>query len=226
MIDSKAEITEKPKAELEQDIDSFKENIAKADGTLIPLSKTTADGKPLYVAAKKIDKPCPEGTEGANPNFFGWRAIEWESRPMTSVLLIDIYLGENGEIKPLGHIDWWMNNDYANGGGNMHSARIPATDYEKLANTKWPGPTAFKIDYDYHKQNLGSFLVSCSAVVLPRIGVNSFYTGILLENGQKTYARFGIEEDSFKEKDGTFSEAPIDILSGNSRVNESLAEFV
>lgn len=231
----------------------FKEGISKADGTLLPLRKTTSDGKRLYVAARHLRNPWEyyevdtapgyydvkrklkeDADTTAIPSFWGWEERgDMPMHPMTGVLLVDVYAEQDGAIMPIGHMDWWLHEDYANGGGNMHQAPIPKNESERLASQRWGGYdyTAFKVEDDYQKQNIGSLMVAASATVLPAIGVRKFYTGALLEPAVKTYERFGIRNREFPRVDGKTlkpfdQHLPIEILSKSPQVNKTISEFV
>lgn len=231
---------------------AFKGEIAKADGTLIPLTKTTKDGKKLYIAARHLTNPWvyyevdtgpdsydidrklkEDADKNANPDFYGWEEDRHsrEGEPdMTGVMLVDVYSEMDGKIVPMGHMDWWLREDYANGGGNMHQAPIGQGKYEQAASDKWHRNdfTAFKVDRDQHYQGLGSLMVAAAAIALPSIGIKKFYTGVLLEPAVKTYARFGIREEDFPEVPGDVwaSNLPIERLSQHPQVNKTINEFV
>ncbi len=142
MIDGQ-ETTESGVEEIRPEVIAFKEAIAKADGTLLPLRKTTTDGKRLYIAARHFSNPWEYYEEDTTPGyydvkrrrkddtdtntdpfFYGWdEDILREGTPhMTGVMLIDVYTEVEGKIVPMGYMDWWLRDDYANGGGNMHQA--------------------------------------------------------------------------------------------------------
>lgn len=249
MIDETQSTPEEVVEEVRPEIVAFKEGIAKANGVLLPLRKTTTDGKRLYVAARHLRNPweyhevdtspgyydierkIKEGvdTTTVNSQFYGWEEERTkEGGPhMTGVVLVDIYTEQEGKIVPMGHMDWWLRDDYANGGGNMHQAPLPREEHEQEASKRWyqHDYAAFKVDYENHRQGLGSLMVATSAVVLPVIGIRRFYTGVLLEPAKKTYARFGIKESDFpsilKE-----SHLPIERLSQNPQVDKTIGDFV
>src|SRR3989344_2226086 len=156
-------------------VHAYREAISKADGSLRLLRKTTTDGKVLHIAARHFDAPANEQNTGVNKGFWGWND---KSLPMSGVMLIDVYAGNpETDIQPLGHMDWCLRGERANGSGNMHPAVLPKRGYEQLANEMWDSrtSTSFKIDPKYHKQGIGTLMVATSAVVLPSIGVKSFF---------------------------------------------------
>lgn len=111
----------------------------------------------------------------------------------------------------------------------MHDAVIPKRNYEKLARQKWDSrrdALAFRVDQAYQQEGVGSLMLAVSAVVLPEIGVRSFYTGVILEKAQRTYERFDIRfKEDFPGKD--FDEhLPIERLSKHPQINKIIAEFV
>lgn len=233
MIDQSQEVSEKTVEETKPEVTVFKEEIARVDGTLIPLSKTTADGKKLYIAARNLSNPTHNESQSENVDsqFWGWEDKEHNipMHPMTGVLLIDAYAEEDGKIAPLGHMDWWLHDDYANGGGNMHAAPLAKEEHEKLASKRWHkyDYTAFKVDYYYHRQGIGNLMVATSAVALPAIGINKFYTGGLLDPAVKIYERFGIRDSDFPHVTQPFDRhLPIERLSQSPQVNKMIAEFV
>lgn len=222
MIDQSQEVSEIALQETKPEVAAFKEEIARADGTLIPLRKHTADGKKLYIAARYLRNPGDSESEEVDSRFWGWE-------DMTGVMLVDAYAENDARIVPLGHMDWWLHDDYANGGGNMHAAPLGKGEHERLANERWHkyDYTAFKIDYEYHRQGIGSLMIAASAVALPAIGIKKFYTGGLLDPAVKTYERFGIRESDFPDVAQPFDRhLPINKLSQSRQVNKTIAEFV
>lgn len=205
----------------------YRNKVAKADGKLVRLRKTTADGKVLYIATRHLENPRRRHLgigRDANPNFY-----KWDNRnPATGVVLVDVYIEDKAVRQPLAHMDWWLQKDYANGGGNMHDAAIPRNDHEQLARERWyPNDyTAFKVDYDYHRQGIGSLMVATSAVVLPALGVRNFYTGGLLLSAKRTYERFGIREEDFPDVPAFNRHLPIERLTECFQVNKTITEFV
>ena len=248
MID-RHDVEGKTPEEVRPEVIAFKEEIAKVDGTLVSLRKRTSDGKKLYIATRNLQNPwefyeentapgyydvkrrLKEGVDISNlePMFYGWEENSHkDGKPhMTGVMLVDVYTEKDGKIVPMGHMDWWLRNDYANGGGQMHQAAKPQTEHEEEAAKRWHKHdyTAFKVDYDYHKQGIGSLMIAVSAIALPAIGIKKFYTGGLLEPAVKTYEKFGVKEDDFEGR--TFDRhLPIERLSQHPQVNKVITEFV
>lgn len=206
---------------------AFKEAVAKADGTLLPLRKTTANGKRLYIATRYVRNPDLEEDTRANPEFYGWEKANMPKHPFTRILLVDTYVEDDSEIVPLGHMDWYLHNDYANGGSNLHEASIPKGEHEQLSRQWWHDSIAFKVEYAHHQQGLGSLMVATSAVTLPALGVRNFYTGGLLAPAKRTYARFSINEKDFPETVNPFDKhLPIEKLTQSPQVNKAISEFV
>ncbi len=210
----------------EERIEEFKDLISKADGTLIPLKKLTSQEKNLFITARYLEKPENPEDVDVNPWFWGWEDDEY-GLPMTSVLLVDVYESDGKQIKPLGHLDWFLSGDYANGGGNMHDASVPKNEHEQLANRYWHKNDliAFRVDYGNHRQGIGSLIVAASGVVLPTLGVKRFYPGGLLPPAIKTYERFGIRKSDFI-GEGWDRHLPIDKLSQSPQVSKSISEFI
>ncbi len=215
--------------ETRPNVAAFRERVAKADGSLIPLRKTTTDGKKLHIAVRHLRNPGEEKDEDVNPRFYGFdKEMRGHSPIMTGVLLIDVFGEEGQQIRPLGHMDWYsLHDDYANGGGNMHAAAIPKSGHERLAGERWNEHdyTAFKVDNAHQGEGVGSLLVATSAVVLPAIGVKDFYTGALLYPAKRTYARFGISLEDFTGR-AYDRHLPIENLSQHPQVNKTIGEFV
>ncbi len=208
----------------EEIITAYKEQVAKADGMLVPLIKPTQEGEKLYIVTKFLQNPDDVPNDDTDPEFWGWHDSKFR---MTAVMLVDVYAQSAEGMFPLGHMDWGLIDDYANGGGNMHEALIPKNEYERLANQRWYDSIAFKVDDNYHQQGIGSLLLATSAVALPAIGVKSFYTGVTLGPAKKTYARFGIKKDDFHEDKEPFDpNLPIERLAKHPQVNSSIGEFV
>lgn len=229
MIDQSQEVSEITSEETKPEVTIFKEEITKADGTLIPLRKTTTDGKKLYIAARCLRNPRGNENENIYSKFWGWEEKDMSMHPMTGVMLVDVYAQSDGKIVPLGHMDWWLHDDYANGGGNMHAAPLAREEHEKLASERWHkyDYTAFKVDYEYHKQGIGSLMVATSALTLPAIGIKKFYTGGLLDPAVKTYERFGIRDSDFPDVAQPFDRhLLIERLSQSPQVNKTIVQFV
>lgn len=235
MADEITGISEDIAIESKPEVKVFKEQVAKADGAPIPLRKKTVDGKRLYITTRYIQNPVEEQVQhltvlgetsnNVNRRFWGWKD---DSLPKTGVMLVDVYAKEGKKVVPLGHMDWWLDNDYANGGGNMHGAANPQSEHEKLAGKQWDDhyeQAAFKVDSRYHNQGLGSLMIAASAIVLPANGVRRFYTGAILEPAQKTYARFNIRYSDFTGEGGDRA-LPIERLSKHPQVNKTIADFV
>ena len=196
--------------------------IEKADGQLIPLRKRTADGKKLYITARYIVKP--EKKNQGLQNAFFWRF--GYTQTLDAVLAIDVYMGEDtSTLTPLGHRDWAIEDSKASGAGNVHDAFIPKNKHEKLAQEKWIGDTAFKVEKDYQSQGVGTLMLATSAIVLPKMGVESFRIGALLAPAKSTYKRFGIEQGDFV-INNEFVHLPMERLSQNPKVQEVISEFV
>ncbi len=222
--------------EVRPEVIIFKEELSKADGTLIPLRKTTSDGKRLYIATRNLPNPWKDFEQDTNPDTDTSKKVDSEFRgwdqdrrggSMTGVMLVDVYAENEGKIVPMGHMDWWLRDDYANGGGQMHQASKPQTEHEEEASKRWHkhDSTAFKVDYAYHKQGIGSLMIAASAIALPAIGIKKFYTGGLLEPAEKTYERFGVTEDDFEGR-AFERHLPIERLSQHPQVNKVISEFV
>lgn len=213
-------------------VNDYKTEISKADGSVIQLKKPTSDGRQLYIAARHIGNPLEPNTpntEHAKPDFYLWEDVSNGWNIATGVMLVDVYAENEAGIEPLGHMDWWLQYKYANGGGNMHDAAIPTTDAEKLSRKRWHQNdfTAFKVDADYHGQGIGSLMIATTAVVLPAIGMNRFYTGVLLEPAKRAYDRFEIKEDEFPTTGViSYRTLPISRLSKHPQVNRVIAAFV
>ena len=205
-------------------IKEFKDLISKVDGALIPLRKTTSQEKKLFIATRYLEKPEDFDDENVNPWFWGWEDDKY-SLPMTGVLLVDVYESDGKQILPLGHLDWFLSGDYANGGGNMHDAAIAKNEHEKLANRRWNDLIAFRVEYSNHKEGIGSLIVAASAVALPTLGVKRFYPGGLLAPAVKAYERFGVRKDDFM-GEGWDRHLLIGKLSQSPQVNKSISEFI
>jgi hypothetical protein len=207
---------------MRSEVRSFKEGLAKADGTLFELRKTTPDGKKLFISARFVRAPQENLNGDAEPEFWGWYR---RHLPISSVLLLDVYAQTESGIVPLGHMDWSLQDGEANGSGNMHEAVRAKNEHEMLARDMWSTGTAFKTSPEYQKQNIGTLMIASSASVLPAVGARKFYTGALLPPAENTYGRFGLsEEDFFNE--GKISPLPISRLSENVLVDKIISEFV
>jgi hypothetical protein len=234
--------------EVKSKVAAFKESVSKGDGSLIVLRKTTRDGNKLYIAVRHLENPWEyyekdtapgyydierRIKEGANitavePNFYGWEedSMREGSPDMTGVILVDVYTQTEDKILPLGHMDWWLRDDYANGGGQVHQASKPQSEHEQAASRRWNqyDSTAFKVDYSYHSHGIGSLMLATSAVALPAFGTRKFFTGRLLDSAKKTYARFGIQESDFPYDQNPWNRhLPIERLSENPQVNKVVA---
>lgn len=192
---------QRPETKIPSDTAEFKNLIAKADGTLIPLQRRSSQDSMLFIATRYVANPNQEESPDAEKWFGGWDR-EAGTGNFSGVVLVDTYAEEEGKIVPIGHMDWWLQGDYANGGGNMHSAAVPRNEHEQLALDNWGGRwgrdgTAFKLEEEYQRQGLGSLMLATSAAVLLTHGVTRFYTGALLDPAVSTYAHFGINPDDF-----------------------------
>ncbi|OGD84620.1 hypothetical protein A2165_02270 [Candidatus Curtissbacteria bacterium RBG_13_40_7] len=206
---------------------AFKESVAKADGTLITLRKETPDGRTLYITTRNIKNPTKVKNPDANPSFYGWRDSDEPMDQFTNALLIDTYVGDGEKIVPLGHMDWWIHDDYANGGGNMHEAGIPKSEHEQLSRQRWKDAIGFKVEYGHHQRGLGSLMLATSAVTLQALGVRNFYPGGLLEPAKRTYSRFGIQDKNFPHTKNPWDRhLPIERLSQHPQINKTIGEFV
>src|ERR1700679_3846614 len=114
----------------------YKNRVAENDGKLIPLERKTGQGTRLFMARKYIGNPNLETSPDAEKLFWGWREDKTLGAD-TGVVLIDVYADEAGEIIPIGHMDWWLQGDYANGGGNMHAAAKPRDETEQQCFVRW-----------------------------------------------------------------------------------------
>lgn len=220
------------------DIDEFKNRVGKADGALIPLRRKSDQGTDLYVSSRYIANPNMEDSPDAEKFFFGWDKDKTLG-PMTGVLLVDVYAKEDDQIVPVGHMDWWLQGDYANGGGNLHSALVPKNDIEEKSFEFWGGKlnykhntTAFKVIPEYQRQTLGSLMLATSAITLSSLGVNVFYSGGLLDPAKSTYAHFGITPENFRGNEDSdterwkSSQLPIERLTEHPYVNELINSFL
>lgn len=206
----------------------FREKLGQADGTLVPLARRSTDGKRLFIATRLVKNPAIEPNSQANPDFYHW-AQDWAGKKHTGAVLVDAFAEDDeGKLKPVGHIDWWLAGDYANGGGNMHRALVPEHPHEELAVERWGQEsdyTAFKVEPEYQQQGIGSLMLASSAVALPAQGVTEFYTGALLDPAKKTYEGFGLSPDDFPVGYVTRG-IPIERLSDSSRVEKTIADFL
>lgn len=219
------------------DIGEYKGRIAKADGTLVPLAKKSTQGNQLFIASRYIVNPRLEDSPDAEKLFYGWEEDRKGIGAFSGVVTIDVYAKEGDEIVPVGHMDWWLQGDYANGGGNMHAAIVPRNEVEQRAQDRWGGRygndhVAFKIEEEYRKQQIGSLMLATSSVVLPNADITRFYTGALLEPAEATYARFDVHKDDFPRIRHTGEEKwwqrdlPIDRLVNNPRVDQVIQHFI
>ncbi len=230
-----------PETRTPADIDEFKNQVGKADGTLIPLARKSDQGTDLYVSSRYIANPTMEDSPHAEKYFFGW-AEDKTLGPMTGVLLVDVYAKQDDQVVPVGHMDWWLQGDYANGGGNLHSALVPKNDVEERTFDFWGGKfnhkhntTAFKVMPEYQKQQLGSLMVATSSLALSDLGVSRFYTGVLLDPAVATYSRFGVHDGDFPSMGHSQSDdpdwwkarnLPIERLTDNPRVGQVIQHFI
>ncbi len=227
-----------PEIKSPADIDEFKTLVGKADGTIVPLARQTAQGTELFIASRYVANPLLEDSPDAEEYFYGWQEERKGVGAFTGVMVVDVYTKEDGEMLPIGHMDWWLQGDYANGGGNMHGALVPRSEAEQKAQEMWGVPfsngekIAFKIQPEYQKQQIGSLMVATSSVVLANNGVSSFYTGVLLDPAVATYERFGIHKDDFPKVRHTQdpkwwrTSLPIDRLADNGRVDQVIQNFI
>lgn len=228
-----------PEEKAPTDVAEYKTRIAKADGTLIPLGRESNQGTRLFIASRYIANPTVEDSPDAEKFFGGWERDDIGIGAFTGVMLVDVYTKEDGQITPVGHMDWWLQGDYANGGGNEHSAAIPRNDVEQRALDRWGGRfnsrddnTAFKVDPEYQKQQLGSLMLATSGAVLPALGIAGFYSGVLLDPAESTYAHFGITPDDFRaartrvEPRWKTQQLPIERLASSPHVDEVITHFL
>lgn len=206
----------------------FMEALSRADGSLMPLTRKTVNGGRLFISARIVQNPLIEPESPANPDFYHWKQ-DWAGRQHTGVLLIDTFAEEEkDELKPIGHIDWWLTGSYANGGGNMHRALVPGNPHEELATERWGQETdytAFKVEPEYQQQGIGSLMLATSAVTLQAQGVTEFYSGALLDPAKRTYERFGLTPDDFPVGNLTRG-IPIQRLSDSPQVEKTIAIFL
>jgi GNAT superfamily N-acetyltransferase len=217
----------------------FTSLVAENNGNLIPLERKTEQGKSLFITSRYIGNPALEESPYAETGFYGWRDDKGLGAE-TGVLIIDVYAEKDDGIAPIGHMDWWLQGDYANGGGNMHAAAIPRNEIEERARDVWGGRhnlnrdnTAFKILPEYQRQKIGSLMLATSSVALKAVGVTKFYSGGLLDPAVNTYARFGIAPSDFDYNRDSRSverwkttQLPIERLSDNPHVNEIIELFL
>lgn len=214
--------------------DEFKELIARADGTLIPLEKQTSDGKRIFIATRYATNPYLQDSPAADKYSLYWEIRKGrESEAFTAVLVTDTYIDEGGVFVPAGHMDWWLRGDYANGGGNMHEALLATAPQEESAKGHWKWDNlAFATVPQYQNEGLGSLMLASSAIALAANGAARFYTGSLLEPAKKTYAHFDIHPDDFPPMrmvggsiDITMSSLPIERLAENPYTDKVVGEF-
>jgi len=230
---------DKPVSAQEQpspEVANFSASITGVDGALVPLDRLASNGARLFITARIVANPNLEDSPDADEWFYGWDRERSSLGAFTSVALIDTYAQNGDSVVPIGHMDWWLQEDYANGGGNMHAAAVPKNDHEQLSLDRWGGrwgcdSTAFKLDTNYHGQRIGSLMLATSSLVLPSIGVSKFYTGVLLQPAINTYANFGITPTDFtraKEPGMTswMKTLPIDRLSQNHNLDQTIQHFV
>src|SRR5438067_859452 len=112
------------------DLMYFKERLVKADGTLLPLHKRTADGKRLSVAARYLINPWEYYVVYPKPGYYdiqrrmkedaditrtdaaysSWNedSLREGVPELTGALLIDVYVDQEGALVPIGHMDWGL----------------------------------------------------------------------------------------------------------------------
>ncbi len=205
----------------------FKSEIERTDGTLVPLEKRSKNGKRLFVTARYIRNPVIEPDPKAAPDFYHWRE-DWAGRQHTGVVLVDTYAEGDDVMIPVGHMDWWLTGDYANGGGNMHRAAVPEQSHELASDARWGNTEdhiAFKVEPEYQQQGIGSLMLATSAVALPAAGVREFYSGGLLEPAKRTYARFDLNPEDFPLRP-LGSAIPVERLTQSPQVDKTITEFL
>jgi hypothetical protein len=208
--------------EKQERIGFFRTFVERADGELLLLKKTIND-RPILVAVTHFDKDREDLSE--------------EGKKADTALIIDVFTGGEDENHPpisIGHMDWSLSGDHANGGVNQHNFFQPKPDhlYQGIAKETWGGKSkmAFKIDSSYENQDIGDFMLATSALVLERLGIKSFYPGLLLDDGKEMYEKFGITDEDLVVKkasvDKGFATIPINKLTESKKTAEVLADWV
>jgi GNAT superfamily N-acetyltransferase len=214
---------------------TFREQIERADGEVVALSRTV-NGDDLLITTRLLANPLITSNPPGNKYFFGWELNKSGVGAFTGVLLVDMYAQKGDSASSIGHMDWWIKGDYANGGGNMHGALNPQTDFEKLSHDRWGKDwdgIAFRLGPEYRGEGLGSLMIASSGVALAANGVKKFYTGGLLDPAVNAYARFGIAPSDFPrpryydDPEWIYNQSlPIERLSENPQTNQLIERFV
>lgn len=195
------ELAMPPTEQTPDSLEVFKELLAHANGALIDLQKRTRDGQNLHIAVRRVENPHLSDSPTANVYSSFWDLDRISAGAIEAVLLVDTYASDDHQPPvSIGHMDWWINQTYANGGGNMHNTVKPTNPHEQTATDKWGdiwSSTAFKLDQEYHRQGIGSLMLAASGIALEGTGIKRFYCAALLKPAQKTYARFGLSPDQF-----------------------------
>ncbi len=216
--------------------ETFAAQIGRADGEIIPLSRSV-EGKNLMISARLVSNPLRSDSPSANRYFYGWQEDRTGVGTFTGVLLVDMYAQGEDSVSAIGHMDWWLQGDYANGGGNMHSAVVSKTEYEELSKNRWGDDRdsiAFKLEPDYQGEGIGGLMIAASGVALAFNGITKFFTGALLDPAVEAYGRLGVAPDDFPRmryrhdsKDWIYDRSlPIDRISDTPEAQRVIERFV
>lgn len=155
--------------------------------------------------------PYEQASPDANHHYWGWQ--RHPSRNYDSVLAVDAFVAVDDELTHVGHIDWAISGDYANGGGNVHQGFIPKDKHEELAKEACIDDVlALRVQEAFQGRGLGSLMLATSAVALHAAGVTRFYSGGMLEPAQQLYGRFGIRKADFPSGHAHDKHLPIERL--------------
>lgn len=196
-------------------VERLEQHIKKANGHLYPLRKEIS-GKKILFSIRHFKR------NNLNSDT---------SLVIDSSLVIDVFSDEEPvgfDPTPIGHMDWWISGDHANGGANQHVFLEPneGDSHEIAAKAKWEkSRKAFVVDDEFSKNGIGSFLLAVSALALNNLGVKTFYPGLLLNAGEATYDKFGITLRGEGSMESGQKSIFLEKLNSSSQIEKSLSEF-
>lgn len=169
-------------AEQETAAEEFKRKLIVADGELIPLAKHGPKGEDLFIASRFFPIPGPNvdiaGTsyDREDPHFY---------KEIDGVLYIELYAQREGDLVPIGKVDWQKEGEEANGHASVrYHVRIEnQKEHEEKAAKFWDEArmATIAVSPEFENMGLGTLLIASSALVLHDRGATHFSPTVLLK---------------------------------------------
>jgi GNAT superfamily N-acetyltransferase len=209
--------------------------IMVSGGKPIRLGKSVND-KQLYLSvANQRFSPHPEEIEFLQKPTYDPSAAP--KGPVNGIAFINMYSGDEADLKPIGRYYWFLRGDTAYGGPHAFQQKylsdvgIEQSEELKKSFEWWENSfTTTKVEEEYRGQKIGSFMLAASLANLDMLGFKKFDAWNLTPDAKKLWSKFWTWDKVIYESGGSVrpdsSDVTIQDLLKKPVTEQSIREFI